>query len=168
MEEQDLAVCVRVRLSAPLAACAFLRQRYGFWALNRFITHQLYFLNRKRRHFGRRSASSAKDADPFIRAFGSAAPSSLPESTEWWRRQSRELFAISDESECKLMQAMVTVSHNDGCAEMLAAVRRGPGSPPTDEEMIEYLIARKRHDQERPAFENYSFEHICGWEENAH
>ena len=70
---------------------------------------------------------------------------------------------ITDEAECKLMQAMVTVSHNDGCAEMLASVRRGPGSPPTDEEMIEYLIARKRHDQERPPVENYSFEHVCGW-----
>ena len=47
---------------------------------------------------------------------------------------------------------------------MLAAVRRGPGSPPTNDEMIEYLIARKRHDQERPPAENYSFEHVCGWE----
>ena len=71
--------------------CVFAR--YGFWSLNRFVLHQLYFLNRRRRHFGRRSASSANDADAFTRAFGSAAPSSLPESTEWWRRQSRELFA---------------------------------------------------------------------------
>ena len=39
---------------------------------------------------------------------------------------------------------------------MLAAVRRGPGSPPTDEELIEYLIARKRHDQERPPVETGS------------
>ena len=30
--------------------------------------------------------------------------------------------------------------------------------------MIEYLIARKRHDQERPPAENYSFEHVCGRE----
>ena len=49
---------------------------------------------------------------------------------------------------------------------MLAAVRRGPGSPPTNDELIEYLIARKRHDQERPPTENYSFEHACGWEES--
>ena len=163
--------------------CVFAR--YGFWSLNRFVLHQLYFLNRRRRHFGRRSASSANDADAFTRVYGSAAPGSLPESTEWWRRQSRELFAsvhgssneaiaharpravreiqpiarITDEAEqtssdqhrpshtrtesyffrdratacalrswwvwrarfhilfreaeCKLMQAMVTVSHND-------------------------------------------------------
>ena len=70
-----------------------VRPRYGFWSLNRFITYQLFFLNRRRRHFGRRSASSATDPDPFIRVYGSAAPSSLPESTEWWRRQGRELFA---------------------------------------------------------------------------
>ena len=44
----------------------------------------------------------------------------------------------------------------DGCAEMLAAVRRGPGSPPTDEELIEYLISRRRHDQERPPVETGS------------
>ena len=71
----------------------FVVARYGFWSLNRFVLHQLYFLNRRRRHFGRRSASSANDADAFTRVYGSAAPGSLPESTEWWRRQSRELFA---------------------------------------------------------------------------
>ena len=49
----------------------------------------------------------------------------------------------------------------DSCAEMLAAVRRGPGSPPTDCELVEYLIQRKRHDQERPPVEHYSFEHVC-------
>ena len=54
--------------------------RYGFWSLNRFLLHQLYFLNRRRRHFGRRSASSVNDADGFTRVYGSAAPSSLPET----------------------------------------------------------------------------------------
>ena len=141
---------------------------YGFWSLNRFLLHQLYFLNRRRRHFGRRSASSPTDADAFTRVFGSAAPGSLPESTEWWRRQSRELFAITDEAECKLMQAMVTISHNDGCAEMLAAIRRGPGSPPTNEELIEYLVARKRHDQERPPAEHYSLEHVLSYQRRIH
>ena len=43
---------------------------------------------------------------------------------------------------------------------MLAVIRRGPGSPPTDYELVEYLIQRKRHDQERPAVEHYSFEHV--------
>ena len=54
--------------------------RYGFWSLNRFLLHQLYFLNRRRRHFGRRSASSVNNADGFTRVYGSAAPSSLPET----------------------------------------------------------------------------------------
>jgi hypothetical protein len=63
----------------------FPSARYSFWALNRYLLHQLYFLNRRRRHFGRRSASSPTDADAFTRTYGSAAPSSLPESTEWCR-----------------------------------------------------------------------------------
>ena len=31
---------------------------------------------------------------PFVRWFGSAAPNTLPESAEWWRRQGRELFCV--------------------------------------------------------------------------
>ena len=54
---------------------------YGFWALNRCITNQLFNLNRRRRRYGRRGASSANETDPFVRRFGSAQPSSLPEST---------------------------------------------------------------------------------------
>ena len=66
---------------------------YGFWSLNRLLMTQLFNMNRRRRHFGRRTASSATDSDPFTRIFGTASPSSIPESTEWWRKQSRELFA---------------------------------------------------------------------------
>ena len=69
-------------------------------------------------------------------------------------------------SACSAASVLQATHRQDGCAEMLAAVRRGPGSPPTNDEMIEYLIARKRHDQERPPAENYSFEHVCGWEES--
>ncbi len=53
------------------------------------------------------------------------------------------------------MQAMLTQSHNDRAPEMLAAVRRGPFSAPTDDEMLEYLLTRRRRDQERPAFESH-------------
>jgi hypothetical protein len=35
---------------------------------------------------------------------------------------------------------------------------------PTDEEMIEYLLQRKRRDQERPAFENHSLEHVIAFQ----
>ena len=50
---------------------------------------------------------------------------------------------MSDDSELGLMQAMVTVTHNDSCPEMLAAIRRGPFATPTEEEAIEYLLKRK-------------------------
>ena len=42
---------------------------------------------------------------------------------------------------------------------MLASIRRGPGALPTDEEKIDYLMHRRPHAHERPAFEHYSFEH---------
>ena len=91
--------------------CFFRRSAfYGFWALNRCITHQLFHLNRRRRKLGRAKASSANDPDPFVRHFGSAQPASLPESTEWWRKQSRELAALTDEAELGLMSAMVTTA----------------------------------------------------------
>jgi hypothetical protein len=45
---------------------------------------------------------------------------------------------------------------------MLAAVRRGPGSVPTEDEKIEYLMQRKRHDQVRPQVHNFSLEHVSG------
>ena len=47
---------------------------------------------------------------------------------------------------------------------MLAAIRRGPFAQPTEEEHIEYLLQRKRRDQERPAFENYSLEHVLAFQ----
>ena len=51
------------------------------------------------------------------------------------------------------------IRRQDGCAEMLASIRRGPGAAPTDEDKIDYLMHRRPHAQERPAFEHYSFEH---------
>ena len=62
------------------------------------------------------------------------------------------------------MQCMVTVTANDSSPEMLASIRRGPFAQPTNEEMIEYLLQRKRRDQERPAFENYSLEHVLAFQ----
>ena len=51
-----------------------------------------------------------------------------------WKKQQQDLFAMSDDSELGLMQAMVTVTHNDSCPEMLAAIRRGPFATPTEED----------------------------------
>ena len=71
---------------------------------------------------------------------------------------------ISDEAELDLMHVMVTVTANDSSPEMLAAVRRGPLAAPTAEENIEYLLTRKRRDQERPPCENYSLEHVLSFQ----
>ena len=69
---------------------------------------------------------------------------SIPESTDWslvdnhckcmmydkayirWKKQQRDLLAMSDDSELWLMQAMITVTAKDSYPEMLAAIRRGP------------------------------------------
>ena len=98
------------------------------------------------------------------RLYGTGLPASIPETTTWWKQQAKNLYAMSEDAEMGLMQAMLTQSHNDKSPEMLAAVRRGPFSPPTDEEMIEYLLSRKRRDQDRPAFEHYSAEHVLSYQ----
>jgi len=133
---------------------------WGFWFHNRLIVNQLYFGNLKRQRAGRAGASTGQEADAITRVFGTAKTTSVPESTDWWKRQQKDLFAISDDAELGLMQAMVTVTHNDSCPEMLATIRRGPFAVPTDEERIEYLLQRKPRDQARPAFEHYSMEHV--------
>ena len=84
--------------------------------------------------------------------------------TEWWKRQQKELFAITDDAECGIMEAMVTISHNDHCADLLAVVRRGPGARPTEDEFIEYLLSRRKRSQERPPTEHYAFEHVLSYQ----
>ena len=69
-----------------------------------------------------------------------------------------------DDAECGIMQAMTTISHNDNCADLLAVVRRGPGARPTEEELIEYLIPRKKRSQERPPTEHYALEHVLSYQ----
>ena len=137
---------------------------WGFWFMSRLLQTELFFKNKRRRECGRNTASAVDEADPITRLFGSAQPSDLPESAERWKRQQRDLFAISDDAELGLMQTMVTVTANDSSPEMLAAIRRGPFAEPTDEEFVEYLLTRKRRDQERPAFENHSLEHVLSFQ----
>ena len=141
---------------------------WGFWFLNRIIVAELFFTNRKRQEAGRRGASTGKEEDPITRVYGPSAPSSIPESTEWWKKQQSDLFAMSDEAELGLMQTMVTVTANDNNPEMLAAIRRGPFATPTEEEYIEYLIKRKPRDKERPMFETHSLEHVLSYQRRLH
>ena len=136
----------------------------GFWYLSRLIQAELFFKNSKRREFKKKTASAADEPDPVTRLFGTAMPSDIPESTAWWQRQTRDLLAASDDAEMGLMQVMVTLTANDTCPEMLAAIRRGPLAKPTNDELIEYLLARKRRDQERPPYEHYSLEHVLSFQ----
>ena len=63
-----------------------------------------------------------------------------------------------------LMNVMVTISHNDSCPEMLAAIRRGLFAKPTDEEMVEFLLQRKKISSKRPKFEEHSLEHVLSYQ----
>ena len=117
---------------------------------------------------GRRGCSTRKEEDPITRVHGTAAPSTIPESIGWWKKQQRDLCAISDEAELGLMQAMVTVNTNINSPEMLSAIRRGPFATPTEEEFIEYLLKRKPRDKARPEFEAHSLEHVLSFQRRVH
>eukprot|EP00973_Karenia_brevis_P001467 199097-Karenia_brevis.AAC.1 len=137
---------------------------WGFFYLSRLLQEALFFKNKRRREGGRAGASKADEPDPVKRLYGTAQPADIPESSEWWKRQQRDLYAVSDDNELGLMQTMVTITANDSSSEMLAAIRRGPFAAPTQEELVEYLLTRKRRDQERPAFENHSLEHVLSFQ----
>ena len=115
---------------------------WGFWFLDRLVKTELFFKNKRRRDCGHPGASNANEEDPLTRLFGTAQPSDVPESSEWWKKQQRDLFAVSDEAELGLMSTMITITHNDSAPEMLASIRRGPFAEPTEEEFVEYLITR--------------------------
>ena len=100
------------------------------------ITQQLFFQEALKKKQGRKHTSSPDAADPITRHFGTVMPSSIPESTEWWKVQQKQLFAISEDAENGLMQEMVTLTMNDSSAELIATVRRGPFAIPTDEERL--------------------------------
>jgi hypothetical protein len=95
-------------------------------------------------------------------------PADIPESTAWWHRQQKDVFALSDATELGLMQAMITITHNDSAPEMLAAVRRGPFAAPTPAEEIEYLMGRKDVGQKRPDFEAHAVEHVLSYQRRVH
>ena len=90
----------------------------------------------------------------------------VPSSLLRWRVQQRELFAISDDSELGLMQSMLTVSMNDGCPELAACVRRGPFAVADENEMVEYLLSRKRIN--RASAEKHSVYHVIAYQRRLH
>ena len=84
---------------------------WAFWKLDCIIKNNLFNINSRRRTSGR-SASSLDDKDGFTRTFGTAIPRNIPESSAWWNAQAKDLFALTEEGELGMMQAMVTISHN--------------------------------------------------------
>ena len=77
---------------------------WGFFQADNTMKRSLFFKNRARVRGGLGKQTSTK----FEKAFGSVVPSSIPESTAWWRRQSKELAAITDDVESGLMNLMVS------------------------------------------------------------
>ena len=127
------------------------------------IKNDLFNLNSRKRRRGR-SASSPDDPDGFTRNFGTAVPANIPESSAWWKVQSKDLFAITEEGEMGMMQSMVTITHNDRVPELLAVIRRGPFAEPNETEQIEYLFTRVRAKRDKMDFENYAFEHVLSYQ----
>ena len=151
-----------------LQSCFRRNAQWGFWFLSRHLRSDLFFKNKRRQSAGRKGASTADETDNMTRLFGQRQPAAIPESSEWWKLQQRNLFAITDPAERGLMQAMITVTHNDSSPEMLAAIRRGPCSAPTTAECSEYLMTRKKRGDARPDFENHSVEHVLSFQRRVH
>ena len=95
-------------------------------------------------------------------------PAYMVDSTEWWKRNAKDLLAMSDESEMGLMNTMVTITHNDSCPEMLATIRRGPFAVPTEDEMLESYLGIKPPGRRRPEAEHYALEHVLSYQRRVH
>ena len=71
---------------------------YSFWFLHRIITRELFFCNNVMAR-DRGVAVPDKSPDAIVKLYGTVMPSSVPESTSWWRHQQQDLYAMSDDSE---------------------------------------------------------------------
>ena len=158
---------VRNRATAIQSWCRRSNGLWAFWQLDQYIKRELFTGNIRRRQFGR-PASSLTETDPFTRAYGTVIPADLPETTAWWRKQQKQLSAITEDGEHGLMQAMITITHNSRVAEMLASVRRGPFGIPTREEQIEYLLTRHSKKEKRVSFTDHALEHVLSYQRRVH
>ena len=95
--------------------------QWAFFQNDNALKHKLFWNNRAKRRCG--LSHGASDADRFAQMYGTIVPANIPESTAWWKRQTLELAAITDDAEAGLMQIMVTITQNNRNPEMLAAVR---------------------------------------------
>ena len=95
--------------------------QWAFFQNDNALKQRLFWNNRAKRRCG--LSHGASDADRFAQMYGTIVPANIPESTAWWKRQTLELAAITDDAEAGLMQIMVTITQNNRNPEMLAAVR---------------------------------------------
>ena len=86
--------------------------------LDRLHKSALYFKQKGKREGQGSDSKDNNDRDPMAELYGTSMPADIPESTGWWQRRQRDVFAMSDDAEHGLMQAMVTVTHNDTTPEM--------------------------------------------------
>ena len=99
------------------------------------------------------------DADPYQRIFGATAPRNLPETIGWFKSRQKDVYAMADDAELGLPSAMTTITFNDSSPEMLAAMRRGPLAPPTEQEMTQYLELTWSEDKKHLNTGDFTFEH---------
>ena len=97
-------------------------------------------------------------------AFCSVNKTIICTSAEWWKEQANDLFALTEEHELGMMSTMTTITHNDLSPEILASIRRGPFSSPTEVEQIEYLLTSHAAERTRCDFENYGTEHVLSFQ----
>ena len=100
----------RVCRNRVLALQSFFRRssRYAFWQLDMLIKRILFFKNLH----GVIRRPKVPDGDKFAQTFGTIIPSSIPESSAWWKMQGRELAAICDDGESgpRLSYAVLVIS----------------------------------------------------------
>ena len=137
--------------------------RWAFWKLDCLIKTLLFHSNFNKQKRGR-PGPSTEEPDAFKRHFGTTIPSTFPESSSWWQHQQKDLFALTEESELGMMQAMVTITFNDFVPEMLASARRGPFAEPDEVERVEYLLTRLKSERTRVDHENYALEHVLSYQ----
>ena len=78
------------------------RVSYEIWrCLDRIIKTELFRVTMRKT-----GGHSAPGADAYARWFGATIPKTMPESSAWWKNQQKDLFAMTEEGENGMMQAM--------------------------------------------------------------
>ena len=84
---------------------------------------------RKNKQRGQNATSSKEEADPYKKLYGTTIPKNIPESSAWWREQSKDLFAVTEEHELGLMSSMVTTAEGESHAPQPYQLEQHIGSP---------------------------------------